>query len=167
MRLTGKGSPPHTRGRSEIRLGNPLGIRFTPAYAGKIVNDLPPSWNVRVHPRIRGEDQTCRPPSAGSPGSPPHTRGRSGLPQSGSDAEGFTPAYAGKMPSGMPRTRRGKVHPRIRGEDLRESPSKSAWDGSPPHTRGRLNSSGISIGNARFTPAYAGKIVNGFHSSAL
>ena len=69
------GSPPHTRGIPDNDFVITATARFTPAYAGNTgVPFLAPS-NPRVHPRILGEYHTCRPPSAGSPGSPPHTRG--------------------------------------------------------------------------------------------
>ena len=52
----GKGSPPHTRGRSVDALDGLSNFRFTPAYAGKITDIKVTAHGHRVHPRIRGED---------------------------------------------------------------------------------------------------------------
>ena len=51
-----------------------------------------------------------------------------------------------------------KVHPRIRGEDVRQSDKRLISLGSPPHTRGRLIKTLLSVRSMGFTPAYAGKI---------
>ena len=55
-RLSG-GSPPHTRGRYDIRDAENVVNRFTPAYAGKMTPFALLSIISEVHPRIRGEDR--------------------------------------------------------------------------------------------------------------
>ena len=71
-----QGSPPHTRGRSSTRPGKATSRRFTPAYAGKILELAGEGAGHGVHPRIRGEDAGTIDPSITFEGSPPHTRGR-------------------------------------------------------------------------------------------
>ena len=74
--FTVDGSPPHTRGRFHQAESGPLGRRFTPAYAGKILQFARLKVNAEVHPRIRGEDIDSMLESGSGGGSPPHTRGR-------------------------------------------------------------------------------------------
>ena len=112
----------------------------------------------QVHPRIRGEDMSLGYSDMAAAGSPPHTRGRYIGVQSGGRADGFTPAYAGKMLSSCEGALLRKVHPRIRGEDLFSPAAGTPQMGSPPHTRGRWPASELSKPGTRFTPAYAGKI---------
>ena len=73
----------------------------------------------------------------------------------------FTPAYAGK---GLRQSRHQHsvpVHPRIRGEGLGWNGAGGCLDGSPPHTRGRGADRQRLPDTERFTPAYAGKGING------
>ena len=92
-----EGSPPHTRGRSfPVLILAPL-RGFTPAYAGKILAGDVPACFSGVHPRIRGEDFSTLILRHLRTGSPPHTRGRSEIPQISPVLSGFTPAYAGKI----------------------------------------------------------------------
>ena len=95
-RLSG-GSPPHTRGRYDIRDAENVVNRFTPAYAGKMTPFALLSIISEVHPRIRGEDRACLQAPESPSGSPPHTRGRSPAIQAVDLHVGFTPAYAGKI----------------------------------------------------------------------
>ena len=73
------GSPPHTRGRWISCFPSSLILRFTPAYAGKIITWRYCSRSHQVHPRIRGEDLPVPKSPVMMAGSPPHTRGRSGF----------------------------------------------------------------------------------------
>ena len=153
------GSPPHTRGRFGQLTAFFFNLRFTPAYAGKIVDRDKAGQDDRVHPRIRGEDLRREVGRQVREGSPPHTRGRS---ISGSPAPWsvrFTPAYAGKMIEEARTTGHSEVHPRIRGEDAELSQPQLAYRGSPPHTRGRSALYAGIHSDFRFTPAYAGKMV--------
>ena len=71
------GSPPHTRGRFKSLFCLRGQVRFTPAYAGKIMAGSRSYGVKEVHPRIRGEDLVFSHSPSASAGSPPHTRGRS------------------------------------------------------------------------------------------
>ena len=91
------GSPPHTRGRLSLFTEKSEKKRFTPAYAGKIGALYGRPVKTEVHPRIRGEDSAGIQDFSGVQGSPPHTRGRSGVLGDFLSMERFTPAYAGKI----------------------------------------------------------------------
>ena len=133
-------------------------MRFTPAYAGKILGEGTLPFTFEVHPRIRGEDFRVYAGELLAEGSPPHTRGRFIAGVRDLLYVRFTPAYAGKI--GGPEAARGalRVHPRIRGEDSIAAVMTSEQSGSPPHTRGRLPADEPEVVRGGFTPAYAGKI---------
>ena len=135
--LRASGSPPHTRGRLYSRCIGSLCRRFTPAYAGKIVSFPVSDCFLWVHPRIRGEDRRLSSVSEWSPGSPPHTRGRSAFKEPKKFGVRFTPAYAGKILVKRNVIKIVQVHPRIRGEDFGQAECNQNCSGSPPHTRGR------------------------------
>ena len=98
-------------------------------------------------------------------GSPPHTRGRSTSITLHSFLLRFTPAYAGKIRTGRPRSAHQWVHPRIRGEDRGPHHGQVRLRGSPPHTRGRLEPLQNQAQKLGFTPAYAGKISRNYQST--
>ena len=54
-----RGSPPHPRGISFAGEYLPNGMRFTPASAGNIVTVGEAMLRTGVHPRIRGEYNSC------------------------------------------------------------------------------------------------------------
>ena len=134
-------------------------MRFTPAYAGKIDWRRQDHRADEVHPRIRGEDFFVVSASGICVGSPPHTRGRLPDPERRGLLQGFTPAYAGKIAFGADHILTFRVHPRIRGEDPDSVDGVNCMMGSPPHTRGRFLRVSALRRLARFTPAYAGKIL--------
>ena len=73
---TGKGSPPHGRGKAaepRSSLG-PEGI--TPAWAGKSCPGPVMRITTGDHPRMGGEKRLAPAPAWQSPGSPPHGRGK-------------------------------------------------------------------------------------------
>ncbi len=92
------GSPPHARGgRPGAEVGG-VGVRFTPARAGRTGSLRLPSAALAVHPRTRGEDTGTGTGDEALGGSPPHARGRRVL--------------------GFGEARSLAVHPRTRGEDM-------------------------------------------------
>ena len=154
---TTPGSPPHARGRHYFKDGDLVGVRITPACAGKTRSVRAGSVDLRDHPRMRGEDRRFRSERRGTPGSPPHARGR--LPQALAVARRrrITPACAGKTPSTPDRRTPWSDHPRMRGEDCAMSLKKVETAGSPPHARGRLVRNRKHGVADRITPACAGK----------
>ena len=90
-------------------------------------------------------------------GSPPHTRGKAVRHDEIYPLARITPAHAGKSSMfyrGIPMF---QDHPRTRGEK-RSAVVSDDWQwGSPPHTRGKEESSGGEEDAGRITPAHAGK----------
>ena len=70
------GSPPHARGRLQPFFCLARRLRITPACAGKTACHSPGFSPCADHPRMRGEDASKTLLPRGSPGSPPHARGR-------------------------------------------------------------------------------------------
>ena len=93
-------------------------------------------------------------------GSPPHTRGKVGQNIVYLSHPGITPAYAGKSPSPMHYKQPVRDHPRIRGEKWIWYPGPSEILGSPPHTRGKVQTARGLKSKRGITPAYAGKRVS-------
>ena len=111
-----KETPPLTRGRRPARAKRAERIGNTPAYAGKtdgVEVDKDGRGNTpayagktdrygdacrrsRKHPRLRGEDSTIRFSLKRSMETPPLTRGRPAVTGPCLEANGNTPAYAGK-----------------------------------------------------------------------
>ena len=90
---------------------------------------------------------------------PPLTRGRPDASQRRRESTRNTPAYAGKTrPVGAGQVLERK-HPRLRGEDSLETPSRLIVRETPPLTRGRLHTPTCESERNRNTPAYAGKTV--------
>ena len=89
-------------------------------------------------------------------GSPPLTRGpRASLPSTISSTR-ITPAYAGTTSTPSRARTASPDHPRLRGDHSIVFIERCARHGSPPLTRGPLDSDGLVPQNLRITPAYAG-----------
>ena len=112
------GSPPHARGRHpHVREVGGRPFRITPACAGKTSTSSEENGEGGDHPRMRGEDKRVKAPADADVGSPPHARGRPyGLPVD-NVVPRITPACAGKTCASLREEKRGKDHPRMRGED--------------------------------------------------
>ena len=156
------GSPPHARGRLDIRatVDNWKGI--TPACAGKTTRRTVRFDKPQDHPRMRGEDGCVSVASASPSGSPPHARGRPRHVRRLRNLQRITPACAGKTLPSRSRRQRRPDHPRMRGEDRTETASRTASRGSPPHARGRPSTSTSQTLSSRITPACAGKTSTSF-----
>ncbi len=89
-------------------------------------------------------------------GSPPHTRGAPARASSGSRETRITPAYAGSTTGQRLSDHKTPDHPRIRGEHEKKTNQRPNRRGSPPHTRGALESAHGGPMTLRITPAYAG-----------
>ena len=130
-------APPHARGRQNALTVSRRVVRITPACAGKT--------------------RSYRRSSPSRPGSPPHARGRHRRRAGGAGQARITPACAGKTARTLPSRRRAADHPRMRGEDLVDSPVPLTSRGSPPHARGRHKLLDDNVNDPRITPACAGK----------
>ena len=132
------GSSPHVRGRAAAVLRASKGAGFIPACAGERGRPRRGGRSTWVHPRMRGGELGVSRSDALALGSSPHARGRDRFPLVAPDAEGFIPACAGE--SGHRRAPRcsPRVHPRMRGGELRpQIRTQDLW-GSSPHARGRV-----------------------------
>ena len=131
------GSPPRMRGKAIAARRQPLGLRITPAYAGKSV--VPENLDAlcKDHPRVCGEKRVRLAFICGIWGSPPRMRGKDKVLEVVPQNTGITPAYAGKSCIIARFCYLVWDHPRVCGE-------KPALLISPANA-------------ARITPAYAGK----------
>ena len=152
-----RGSPPHTRGKVSDLENLNFDLRITPAHAGKRKFTFPHHRAGRDHPRTRGEKQDFRAAVGQDVGSPPHTRGKGSKALPSRNLFGITPAHAGKSPGGWHGGRRGEDHPRTRGEKGFTGYPPCIHTGSPPHTRGKVESTLCRKDIIGITPAHAGK----------
>ena len=145
------------RGKGWKKQVRTVGLRITPAYAGKsfqFTHFLFPPWD---HPRLCGEKHPIFPPSLIDIGSPPPMRGKVCEHVVTSYSRRITPAYAGKRircrcaHAGM------RDHPRLCGEKHMEVYAICDIIGSPPPMRGKAGKNQCRWICNRITPAYAGK----------
>ena len=93
---SGRGSPPHTRGKDGFRQMVVLALGITPARAGKSARGSCLSKNRRDHPRACGEKSPKNWQHTIRKGSPPRVRGKVAVGCPGANGGGITPARAGK-----------------------------------------------------------------------
>ena len=93
-------------------------------------------------------------------GSPPLTRGTPHLFNFSASLAGITPAYAGNTEALKEDFANMEDHPRLRGEHLQTFRQPHILLGSPPLTRGTLESTLCNFSPVRITPAYAGNTPN-------
>ena len=134
-----------------------LPVGNTPAYAGKTGLSGSQRRQAEKHPRLRGEDRYLSCYCTNLPETPPLTRGRRKPRDRRPLRSGNTPAYAGKTRKKAKRGRLHRKHPRLRGEDLLDLPTKLPFQETPPLTRGRLPHLVHEAVRGGNTPAYAGK----------
>ena len=89
-------------------------------------------------------------------GSSPHTRGAHDPNRSFGEKMGIIPAYAGSTDIHGGHARRGRDHPRIRGEHGDYNGDMRKLDGSSPHTRGAPAVWPVHRRRPGIIPAYAG-----------
>ena len=156
------GSPPPMRGKASVSYPFCVGIRITPAYAGKSMPAPPASMPARDHPRLCGEKFIGEMLRKIVEGSPPPMRGKVCTSSDLTVRGRITPAYAGKRPLERPLTTATKDHPRLCGEKSPSDGVSSTLTGSPPPMRGKVYGTTLHGQPHRITPAYAGK--SGFHA---
>ena len=151
------GSPPHMRGKVHSDHGTTGQIGITPAHAGKRILHIHPVFPCRDHPRTCGEKSALTFWRNGRTGSPPHMRGKVDDHSILILNCGITPAHAGKSLTPRFRVPCNGDHPRTCGEKRSRGGDNLLEQGSPPHMRGKGQSSDwidVAIG---ITPAHAGK----------
>ena len=90
------GSPPHGRGKGQVRSCKYWRRGITPAWAGKSLSMAQPVQAGKDHPRMGGEKRTSTGGIDFPMGSPPHGRGKGHAQRGRKLFEGITPAWAGK-----------------------------------------------------------------------
>ena len=131
------GSSPLTRGKLVDGVDRDRAAGLIPAHAGKtaLFTGRPArSW---AHPRSREEDWSITAMTTFAPGSSPLARGKHLRRYPVVLRGGLIPTCAGKTPGNGRRNRRGRAHPRSRGENAISSGVSTAIGGSSPLTRGK------------------------------
>ena len=131
------GSPPRGRGKARgPRFFDVVG-GITPAWAGKSRECRYALTNEWDHPRVGGEKQMERQAGRLWVGSPPRGRGKARGPRFFDVVGGITPAWAGKSRECRYALTNEWDHPRVGGEKGTQGLKGQAWEGSPPHGRGK------------------------------
>ena len=155
--VTGRETPPLTRGGPRQRPRYAGASGNTPAYAGRTRSTSDPLGRERKHSRLRGEDPQQAAPSRRAR-KHPRLRGEDCLVANGpSSSLGNTPAYAGRTENVCRAPREERKHPRLRGEDHIKRLRIRRAEETPPLTRGgHSNEVRLRVAHGN-TPAYAGR----------
>ena len=105
---------------------------------------------------MRGERMAWRTQLVVATGSSPHARGTPTQWLCQHDLVRFIPACAGNALAGVIASSGRAVHPRMRGERIRNPPPTQRHVGSSPHARGTLEEQFVIWRPIRFIPACAG-----------
>src|SRR5690606_6069733 len=111
--------------------------RFTPTCVGTANRFLTFGPYSSVHPHVRGDGDSRRPVQAGGRGSPPRAWGRRQARTFELRSLRFTPTCVGTASDRRSQSRRGSVHPHVRGDGCTQGGSGGAGRGSPPRAWGR------------------------------
>ena len=106
---------------------------------------------------MRGEKPYPTPTNPGTPGSPPHARGKASGCLRRTGSAGITPACAGKSARAVSMRAALRDHPRMRGEKDLILIMTVEPGGSPPHARGKALMPSAVKALSGITPACAGK----------
>ena len=137
MRRLTCGSPPRAWGRFQSSENEEQGFRFTPTCVGTIRDGGELSFTVKVHPHVRGDDDSDTFQTSVEQGSPPRAWGRSQQGNHGRTIRRFTPTCVGTISTVLDKLIKGKVHPHVRGDDAPTPTADHAARGSPPRAWGR------------------------------
>ena len=154
------GSPPQVRGKPYPMKVNFVGVRITPAGAGKTYWNCAYFHLFQDHPRRCGENPYLQTDMMSVKGSPPQVRGKPTREYFIQLQHRITPAGAGKTRRKTMLAPSPKDHPRRCGENSENGNSVNRFTGSPPQVRGKLKKGVLSLGETRITPAGAGKTHN-------
>ena len=151
-----RGSSPHTWGIQLLGIRLFRGKRFIPTYVGHTKSEYSTSWQLPVHPHLRGAYLTGTLQKTGGGGSSPHTWGiRPKLIHQGIKFR-FIPTYVGHTtPRSLIRASNA-VHPHLRGAYHRPGQRPTVQRGSSPPTWGIQLCAGHGIAADRFIPTYVG-----------
>ena len=116
-----------------------LGLRITPAWAGKSTVAQTSSTDTTDYPRVGGEEVGALAGIAGTAGLPPRGRGRAFWGRKRDRAGRITPAWAGKRSRLWIIYTSRRDYPRVGGEESVISSTTAFVSGLPPRGRGRAN----------------------------
>ena len=150
------GSSPHSRGTHYYAALEDVKLRFIPALAGNTAKPHRQSAVATVHPRTRGEHAIAFNDRHAVAGSSPHSRGTPYNPVACVITLRFIPALAGNTATTFPASSPSTVHPRTRGEHVRNEATLADENGSSPHSRGTRLMTQLIKRKERFIPALAG-----------
>ena len=153
------GSSPHVRGTSQNRSDSFTYLRFIPACAGNITQEILATLYCSVHPRMCGEHMCPALSSREINGSSPHVRGTSAYSPRDYQPTRFIPACAGNIVATNSHMARLTVHPRMCGEHPTMQICTLDISGSSPHVRGTYICNAHANRSTRFIPACAGNIL--------
>ena len=122
------------------------------------------SLGAEDHPRLRGEQISCKVVRKGALGSPPLARGTVIVIARWVVVSGITPACAGNSLHVHFSARQFRDHPRLRGEQIAGGLADLTREGSPPLARGTVTTCPRERKYAGITPACAG---NSLHSPVI
>ena len=151
------GSPPRVRGKRDTQDACARADRITPACAGKTSRRPPRRDTARDHPRVCGENSAALCYVREHLGSPPRVRGKRARKFERSASQRITPACAGKTYGIGAQMAAVKDHPRVCGENNRNTHLLRGGVGSPPRVRGKPEIRPGQKSCCRITPACAGK----------
>ena len=153
------GSSPRVRGKLYDRWRASHDRRLIPACAGKTSWMQAATKSGKAHPRVCGENARAKPGKPSTAGSSPRVRGKQWFDGTGSPTGRLIPACAGKTRGWRAKTRSGRAHPRVCGENARPGTQERFRQGSSPRVRGKLTDAGQEAGDCGLIPACAGKTV--------
>ena len=151
------GSSPLTRGKRVPRYRRDRDGGLIPAHAGKTSRQKRSPHGDRAHPRSRGENRPISSQAPSATGSSPLTRGKPLEGLAGLLSGRLIPAHAGKTRVWEGRSRRGRAHPRSRGENGLWELIGFSDQGSSPLTRGKRSYALSALILPWLIPAHAGK----------
>ena len=161
------GSPPRMRGKLECGYYDTHTPGITPADAGKTMKYSCLARLSRDHPRGCGENLYMLGKLSPNGGSPPRMRGKPRSRGIQSNADGITPADAGKTIQSLSENVTPWDHPRGCGENAVMCRIWRCAKGSPPRMRGKLYCFACGVGGDGITPADAGKTSSPPHGGGL
>ena len=115
------GSSPRVRGKLAPTTGETLGYGLIPACAGKTPLFPGKPWQHRAHPRVCGENVEFDARESDEEGSSPRVRGKHREGRFSPSLLGLIPACAGKTTLGKDSRKCSWAHPRVCGENIRQS----------------------------------------------
>jgi len=150
------GSPPRAWGRQTAASARSVPIRFTPTCVGTARGSRCGPAPSPVHPHVRGDGKSPRPPNLRPTGSPPRAWGRPVELPNRAARRRFTPTCVGTASRRCGTTFAATVHPHVRGDGAANEAADRGELGSPPRAWGRPVAFASRVVRSSFTPTCVG-----------